>query len=83
MGSVVKGWLKKLKSKGIITYQFNKLPEELKNLSAHRRAISDGLVEKVGKGIHSSIWRIKLNINITKIKNKYRIRRNKYGNKDK
>ncbi len=54
--SIATLWIKKLKSRGIHAYKFNDLPEELKSLSAHRRAISEKLVEK--SNMRSSAWRI-------------------------
>jgi len=58
--SFVNDWLKKLKNRGIDTYIYGDLPEELKDLSAHRRSISEGLVERIGKNeIGRSIWKIK------------------------
>lgn len=58
--SFANDWIKKLKYRGINTYMFNDLPEELKDLRAHRRAISEELVERIGKKeIGRSIWKIK------------------------
>lgn len=54
-------WIKKLKSRGISTYKFNDLPNELKILRAHRRAITEELVEKISTKEMERIntWRVK------------------------
>ncbi len=58
--SIANRWIMELKSRKIETYEFNDLPDDLKSLSTHRKAISEGLVEKI---VHrrkvGSIWRIK------------------------
>jgi len=58
--SYVNDWIKKLKYRGIDTYIYNDLPDDLKDLSAHRRAIAEELVERIGKkDIGRGIWKIK------------------------
>lgn len=57
--TVANQWIKKLKSRGINTYKFNDLPDELKSLSAHRRAITEELVERIKEIDRINTWRIK------------------------
>lgn len=58
--SYVNDWIKKLKYRGMDTYIYNDLPEDLKNLRAHRRAIAEQLVERADKKeIRRTIWKIK------------------------
>lgn len=59
--SIATQWIRKLKARGINTYKFNELPDELKSLRAHRRAITEALVERISKKEMERLntWRVK------------------------
>lgn len=58
--SIGNDWIKKLKSRGINTYIYQDLPDDLKYMRGHRKAISDEFVERIGKKeTGRGIWKIK------------------------
>jgi hypothetical protein len=56
---IVKNWIKKLKSRGIDTYIYRDLPDDLKDLRGHRKAIIEEAVERIDKKEIVSRWKIK------------------------
>jgi hypothetical protein len=56
---IVKIWIKKLRSRGIYTYIYRDLPDDLKNLREHRKAIVEEAVERIGEKEFVHIWKIK------------------------
>lgn len=59
-----RNWTKQLKERGYSQFQFAELPDDLRVFRLHRRAISNGLVRRVGfrQGARSNqvvgVWKV-------------------------
>lgn len=57
-------WAKSLQERGYSKFKFSELPEDLRIYNLHRKAISQGIVRKVGytQGVRSNqvvgIWKV-------------------------
>lgn len=56
---IVKNWVKRLKSRGISIYIYRNLPDDLRDLRCHRKAITEEAVERIGKNEVPCRWKIK------------------------
>lgn len=53
-------WIDNLKNRGITEFKFSMLPEDLKDLSTFKRAISqEKIVKVINNRQYGSFWRIK------------------------
>lgn len=50
-------WLNNLKNRGIIEFKFNMLPEDVRDWSSFKRAISEEAIIKIKE--RNTFWRIK------------------------
>lgn len=53
-------WIEKLRNMDIKTFEFNKLPEDVRDVSCFRRAITEGILIKIRENDKwGSVWEIK------------------------
>lgn len=53
-------WVKELKERHIRVFEFNELPEDLRDLSRFRQAVSQGKIRKIKKANKwRHIWEVK------------------------